>query len=572
MHILFKTLHYENFLGCGSSGITLNLNQYETTLITGKNGSGKSSWLDALCYVLFNKPNRAVTLPALVNSINGKKLIVEVEFSIGTINYKVRRGAKPALFEIFKDCELVPQPAANADYQNYLEHTVLGMDYKTFCQLVIISKANYTPFMKLSPAVRRDRIETFLDCTVFTTMADLNKKEVSESKLLIKDIETEYAIHKNKIDVQESYVKTLSDDNSRKIEENQSAISTAFSKISELEKEIESHQESVSTLSNTITDHPSVTAKLNKLSELSSKLKHNRQQLVTEISFFNNNDDCPTCKQTIDASFKSEIVTQKSDKQGTLDDALSQLATQIDEVNVRIKEIISVNAEITSLSNKIRDLNSEITTEQRFLIKLQKELTLATTEGSNLDTEKTKLREYAMSAMDIMNRKNDAMVERQYIDMCTKLLKDDAIKATVVGQFLPIINKLLAKYMDRLEFFVSFALDESFNESILSRDRDLFTYDLFSEGEKSKIDLALLFTWITITQLKNTVSTNILVFDETLDSGVDTDASALIVEILLTDFKNKNTMVISHYPTLYEDHFEKHTKFVKVGNYSTILD
>lgn len=570
MHIIFKTIHYENFLSSGSDGVTVNFIANKTTLITGRNGSGKSSWIDALCYAIFNKPLRAVNLPLLVNSINAKKMIVELEFSIGTNEYKIRRGAKPAVFEIFKNGDLIPQDAANGDYQAYLERNIIGLNYKTFIQLVVIGKSNYTPFMKMGAAARRDRIEDFLDLTVFSAMADLNKKQIAESKTVIKDIETEYAIHKNKIDVQESYVKTLSDDHTRKIEENQSAIATAFTKIDALEKEISAHNAEIEKYAETIQDKASVENKYETLEDLISKLKTNYRQLVSELKFFDENDNCPTCKQPISEHFTNEICAEKTSKKDELTVALEKMDTKYRELEYRLTVIAQVQFNIREIESKIRDLNSEISTEQRYLTKLQRELSETSTVGSNLDAEKAKLRDFASAAIEIINRKSEALTEQQYVTMCQKLLKDDAIKATVVKQFVPIINKLLSIFLDKLEFFVSFALDESFNETILSRDRDMFTYELFSIGEQSRIDLALLFTWITITGLKSTVSTNLLVVDEMFDNGVDTETSSIIVDILQDEFPDKNIFVISHYPNLYE-RLENHIKFEKRGNYSVML-
>jgi DNA repair exonuclease SbcCD ATPase subunit len=571
MHIIFKTITYQNFLSTGSNGVTIQLNQNPTTLITGKNGAGKSSWVDALCYALFNKPHREVNLPALVNSVNGKKMLVELEFSIGTHEFKIRRGAKPSVFEIFKNGELIPQDAANGDYQKYLESQILGMNHKTFCQLVIIGKASYTPFMKLSSAVRRDKIEDFLDIRIFSNMAEIIKEDVSSSKQLITGIESEYTIHKNKIDVQQSYINTLSADHTKKTEETQLQISSIFTKIKELEAEVEIQQKAVAELLPTVADHKSVSEKSTKMNELKYKLSTNEKSLLTELAFFENNNDCPTCKQHIDNEFKSEIVIQKSDKKDELEKALVSLNTQVSTVAERIKDIELVNREITKINNEIRDLQGSITSEQRYLQKLQKELTEAAQSDSNLDVERDKLKQYAITAMNIIERKNVLMTDRQYIDLCVKLLKDTAIKAEVVAQYLPIINKLIAKYLEKLEFFTTFDLDTSFNESILSRDRDLFSYNLFSIGEQSKIDLSLLFTWITITTLKNTVSTNIIVFDEMLDSGLDSDSSSLVMDILLEDFGNRNIVIISHYPDLYTDKVKQHIKFAKVGNYSEIV-
>lgn len=570
MRLIFEKLRYCNFLSAGSGGVEISLNQIPTTLITGRNGSGKSSFIDALCYVLFNSSHRGVTLPSLINSINKKKMLVEVEFTIGTKKYLVRRGAKPSVFEIHVDGEQLQAEAANNDFQKYLETAILGMNFKTFCQLVIIGKASYVPFMKLSKATRLDKIEDFLDLRILTAMAEQVKSAIAVSKQTIKDIETELAIQKNKIDLQESLIKTLHDDNQRKIAENQSTIDGLLAKIETAQKYKSELEERQKGLLDQIADRSSVKESRQKWVDLNSKLKLNKNQLGQDLLFFKDNCECPTCTQVIEEDFKEKIVSEKQLKFNELDGAIDKMALKIGELDERLEEIHGVTVNIESYRFDIQELQSEINSDSRYVQKLQNEIAEWSSSNGSVEIEKEKLRQYGAEALKISEKKLEALEERQYLDTCAALLKDNGIKAEVVEKYLPIINKLVAKYLDELEFFTTFELDSSFSESIKSRDRDEFTYSSFSQGEQAKIDMALLFTFIKITQIKNTVSCNILVFDETLDGSLDTITSSLIVDIVKNDLVGKNVYVITHYPHLYEDAFDNQLSFAKQGNYSVI--
>lgn len=570
MKITFGKLRYFNFLSAGSGGIEIDLDSTQFTLITGKNGAGKSSAIDAITYVLFNKAYRDINLPLLVNTINGKKSLVEQEFTIGSTHYLVRRGAKPAVFEIHVNGVELHQDAANGDFQKYLEQNILGMNFKTFCQLVIIGKASYVPFMKLNKAARIERISDFLDILIFGKMSELAKQEVTASKQRLKDIETDYTLTKNKIDVQNSLVENLHVRHQKKITDNKTAIAELQDKIGTVEGNIQTLQNSIDALSEDISDFSDKSDKKEKLQELDRKLKFQKKTLVTEIEFFTDNCECPSCHQEISQDYGQEILDARILKKDELETALAKMGKTIQSVDARLDEIRGVTQQITKLNASIRDMQSEITADQRYIAKLLTELETASDDEEAIQVEREKLKDYAKSALEVSEKKHKELDEKAYLDMCVTLLKNDGIKTAVIREYLPILNKLIAKFLHQLDFFLTFELDESFDEVIRSRDRDSFTYNSFSQGEQCKLDLSLLFTFITVTQIKNTVSVNFCVFDEMLDSGLDQESSGMVMEIFKEHFPHKQIVIISHYPHLYEEYCERHIQFTKVGNYSAM--
>lgn len=569
--ILFREVRYKNILATGSPFTTIRLDAAQTTLMTGKNGSGKSTMIEAITFALFNKAYRNITKPALLNTINNKALLVEIDFDIGPKSYKIVRGIKPAVFEIWIDGEQ-RNSVPGVDDQKFLEEVILGMNYKTFVQTVIIGNATYTPFMQLSTPARRDIVEDLLDIRIYGLMTDILKKKVSESKQRIKDIEDELRVQTSKIDVQKSYIQTLHDDRARKVEEARTKIAASQQLIDETNEQLGDLVEARDVLMDKAEDKTGAAEKMAKLKPLASKLVENVQKLREEITFFQEHDDCPVCKQMINDEFKASAITEREGRVFTMKDGSLKLREQIDATQVRLTEITELNREIRTMDQSIADLVSKVRVEQRVVDRLNAEINAEQAATGNVEEETDKLKKLAGEAVKLSESKTTETESKFYLDLQALMLKDTGIKANVIKQYVPIINKLINKYLTGLDFFASFNLDENFEECIKSRNRDVLQYESFSEGEKLKIDLSVLFTWITIAKMKNTVSTNLLIFDEVTDSGLDTDSSGLIVNILKDLGKSAHVFVISHHPELYADKFDRHLKFQKVNNYSILLD
>jgi DNA repair exonuclease SbcCD ATPase subunit len=569
--IFFREVRYCNILASGSPFTTIRLDAASTTLMTGKNGSGKSTMIEAITFALFNKAYRNVTKPALVNTINNKALLVEIDFDIGNKKYTVKRGIKPAVFEILIDGSprlTVP----GVDDQKFLEEVILGMNYKTFVQTVIIGNATYTPFMQLTTPARRDIVEDLLDIRIYGLMTDILKKKVSESKQRIKDIEDELRVQTSKIDVQKSYIQTLHDDRARKVEEARAKVDASQRLIETANNDMAVFIEHRDSLSEKAEDKTGAADRMAKLKPLCQKLIDNVSKLREEIAFFQEHDDCPVCKQMINDEFKASAVAERESRVFTMKDGGLKLREQIDAAQERLEEISDLNRDIRKLDQDIAECVSKIRVEQRVIDRLNAEINQEQAATGNVEEETTKLKKLAGEAVKLSESKTVETESKFYLDLQTLMLKDTGIKANVIKQYVPIINKLINKYLTGLDFFASFNLNENFEECIKSRNRDVLQYESFSEGEKLKIDLSILFTWITIAKMKNTVSTNLLIFDEVTDSGLDTDSSGLIVGLLKDLGKSACVFVISHHPELYVDKFDRHLKFQKVNNYSILLD
>lgn len=569
--IKFRTCRYKNILASGNVFTEVRLDAAPTTLMTGKNGSGKSTLIEAITFALFNKPYRKITKPLLVNTINNKALVCEVEFDIGNKSYKIVRGIKPAVFEIWIDGEL-RNSVPGVDDQTYLEEVILQMNYKTFVQICIIGNATYTPFMQLSTPNRRDIVEDLLDIRIYGMMTELLKKKVSESKQRIKDLEGELSIQSSKIDVQKSYIKNLHDDRAAKVEE-------ARTKIAESLVLIEQAQDRIASLTSQrdeqaaliVEDIESTQARLEKMKPVHFKMRDSIKRLAEEVEFFNEHDDCPVCKQMINSEFKAEAIGTKQAKHTELTNGIEKIEAMIDDLNRRISEFRAINQKVSQFDRLISETQGKIDVEQRVITRLQAEVNAEQKVGGNLEDEQVKLKTLAQGAIAINDEKVSEQESGLYLTAQAMMLKDTGIKAKVIKQYVPIINKLINKYLTGLDFFASFILDENFGESIKARNRDALMYESFSEGEKLKIDLSILFTWVTIAKMKNTVSTNLLMLDEVSDSGLDSTSSALIVGILKEFSKDAHVFVISHHPELYLDHFDRHLQFEKINNYSVLV-
>ena len=569
--IRFKTIKWRNFLSTGAQFTEVKLDHSSTTLIVGENGSGKSTILDALCFVLFNKPFRNINKPQLVNTINQKNMEVQVEFSIGKKDYRVVRGSKPGVFEIHVDGQLINQDAASKDYQKLLEESILKLNYKSFTQIVILGSASFTPFMQLPLGHRREIIEDILDIQIFTVMNSVLKEKLQENKTAITDIETQLEVAKQKIKLQQDYIKTLENDKTKRVNDIESIITTTNIEISEYKIKTDNLKSEIDLLEKQISDEDDSGNKYYKLNELHKKLKNRISEAKEEIEFYSNHDNCPTCSQEISADIKQDHIVKYNNKINEINDAISDLTKQIESIQNRLDEISEVKKNISNLTNDSIRFNQSIIACQNYIQKLQKELEDTNLNTGNISDEKNKLKVLAKDAMGLAETKSGYTQEKHYLDIVGILLKDSGIKTKIIKQYLPVINKLVNKYLAAMDFFCHFELDETFNEVIKSRHRDEFSYASFSEGEKQRIDLALLFTWRTIAKMKNCASTNLLLLDEVFDSSLDANGTDYVMNLLNTLGEETNVFVISHKGDLLFDKFRSVIKFEKQQNFSRIV-
>lgn len=569
MAINFKAVRWKNFLSTGSQFTEVLLNKSQTTLIIGENGSGKSTILDALCYALFNKPFRNINKPQLLNAINQKNCVVEVEFDIGKKQYKIVRGIKPNTFEIYLNDQLINQDAASRDYQKYLEDHVLKLNYKSFTQIVILGSASFTPFMQLSSAARREIIEDLLDIKVFSLMNDVLKDKYSSAKGRISEIETAIEISKNKAEVQQEFIQKLENDKEKRAKDTEQLINDAGNEIQRLTNILDGKVNEKEKLQDSIADEKATKLSSKQLESLYSKLSDRRNKLQDEIGFYHSNETCPTCNQELQTSFKNEKIDQLHKKLHELDDAITELSNKIRDNDRRVEEITTIKDAIGDIVSDMSDLNSKITAEQNYVKKLIKELKEQSTDVANIDEEKQKLKDIAKEVIKLNEEKALLLDEKHYLDVASILLKDTGIKTKIIKQYLPVMNRVINKYLQAMDFFTSFELDESFNETIKSRHRDEFSYASFSEGEKQRIDLALMMAWRSIAKMKNSTNTNLLILDEVFDSSLDTNGADLLYQILDTMDSKSNVFVISHRDALF-DKFRSVIKFEKHNNFSQI--
>ena len=569
--ILFKKVRWKNLLSTGNIFTEIDLTKYNSTLIVGTNGSGKSTILDAISFALYNKPFRKINKPQLINSINGKDLVVEFEFVVGSNYYKIVRGIKPNRFEIYKNDILLNQDADSKDYQEVVEKQIIKMNHRTFSQVVVLGSSTYVPFMQLAAAARREVIEDLLDLQVFTTMNTLLKSKISVNQDSIKQAKYDSDLIDEKINIQNSYIDSLNKDVQNKVDEN-------VEKIQQTQDEINVCNVDVTTKSNTIDDKLKQTANIDKLTKrmeksviLKEKTIDRISKLNKEIKFFHDNDDCPTCKQGIQHEFKSEAITTK---QTQLDEIQQNLTLLEQDYNTTVTEISKINViqkEIQLIQQEVTRLQTEITSKKKFIKYLQDEIDALGSNTANVDAEKQKLKDLKKLKQDAEDKKQKLLEDYEILQAASALLKDGGIKTRILRQYIPIINKLINKYLAAMDFFVQFEIDEQFNETIKSRFRDEFSYNSFSEGEKMRINLAVLFTWRAIAKMRNSAATNLLIMDEVFDSSLDSNGTDEFLKIIQTLTADTNTFIISHKTDQLFDKFHNVIKFEKTKNFSRII-
>ena len=568
--ILFKTIRWQNMLSTGNQFTEVALDRSKSTLIVGENGAGKSTILDALSFALYGKPFRNINKPQLVNSMTQKNLVVECEFMVGSKHFCVKRGIKPQIFEIYQNGEMINQNSSARDYQEYLEKSILKLSFKSFGQIVILGSANYLPFMQLPAHARREVIEDLLDIQIFTTMNNLLKEKIATNKAAISDADYQINLIDNKIELTNKHINSLKTNNDHLIKQKQELIDELMGEILLTEMALTRENNNLDGRLSLIADSDKVNSKRTKLIELESQLETKIRSLKKEITFYHDNDSCPTCRQGIDHDFKNETISEREVKQNEVTDALSKIETEINAINDRVNEITEINKEITAINTKISELNSDIRSWNNSIRTIQTEIDGLEKNTAIIDESRDDL-DLLNSQLGIQQKhKEDLANERSVIEVAGVLLKDSGIKTRIIKQYVPIMNKLINKYLAAMDFFVQFELDENFNETIRSRYRDDFSYASFSEGEKMRIDLSLMFTWRAIAKLRNSASTNLLIMDEVFDSSLDVGGTEEFLKILEGLTGDTNTFVISHKGDQLYDKFHSVVKFEKHANFSRI--
>lgn len=570
MALRFKCIRWKNFLATGNAFTEIDFQAAETTLIIGENGAGKSTLLDALAFVAFGVPFRKINKPQLTNSINLKNCVVELEFASGNKEYKIIRGMRPGIFEIFEDGVLLNQDAAARDYQLYLEESILKLNYKTFTQIVILGSASYKPFMQLTLGQRREIIEDLLDIQIFTVMNAVLKEKLGDTKDALVKAEYDLKLGISKTKMQEQYLKTLNNDRLVRADKIDARIKETQALIGPLQDEIAYQQPLVDAAEAGITDLDATIAEERKLSRELADVLAQSKTLSREIQFYEANDTCPTCKQGIEDHFKHDTVAEKQEQFDLLGKQEVALGLKLKIIAGRQKHIAEIQREVRKINAKINDAAQAIAGHERFIQTLILEKHSLTEKVGNLQDEKDKLKTMAQEVVGLGKKRAELNEEKQYYEMAAALLKDSGIKTKIIRKFIPVINKLVNKYLQAMDFFVQFTLDEEFNETIKSRHRDSFSYHSFSEGEKQRIDLALLFTWRAIAKLKKSDHTNLLILDEIFDSSLDAAGMEYVMTLLNLLSEDTHVMVISHKPEALVDKFARTLKFVRKQNYSVL--
>ena len=567
--IKFKTVRWKNLLSTGNTFTEIELTRNPSTLIIGENGSGKSTILDALCFGLFGKPFRTINKPQLINSINGSGLLVEVEFTVGSRNYKVVRGVKPNVFEIYNNNKPLNQEANVRDYQKILEQQILKLNYQSFTQVVILGSSTFIPFMQLKARHRREVVEEILDIQIFSLMNMLLKIKLKDLQEELVSTDNRYELTTEKISLQENYIDDLKKNKDKLINTKKESIENNTNVIQSRTSEREELEKANATFLEQIKDQQQIEQKETKLKDFRATLAEKHKSHSSMLDFFDNNADCPTCQQHIDEMFKEEMTSQQKQEVKKYQTGMDKMKSELTSTKQRLKEIKEVADKIRDNQLSIAQLNTSIVELEKFNTKLETEIESFNGGGvSKTDTDKLKNLKEEHKKID--GERQSAKEERNYVEAAKIMLQDTGIKTKIIKQYLPIMNKLINKYLTSMEFYVNFTLNENFEETIKSRYRDEFTYASFSEGEKMRIDLALLFTWRAIAKMKNSTNTNLLMLDEIFDSSLDNTGTDEFLKILNT-LAGENVFVISHKQDVLVDKFRSTIKFEKVKNFSHVV-
>ncbi len=568
--IEFKYVRWKNFLSTGNQFIEIELDRNPTTLIIGENGAGKSTVLDALCFGLFGKPFRGINKPQLLNSVNNAGCVVEVEFKIGTKKIKVIRGIKPNIFEIYINKKMYNQDASMRDYQRYLEQQILKLNYRSFTQVVILGSSTFIPFMQLKARHRREVVEEILDIQIFSLMNMLLKLKLKNIADSIRDIDYQLNLAGEKIVLQEQYINDVKKNKNKFIKEKTKLITDNEKEILARNSGIEEITQDNDNLLSQISDNEKIKNNYNKFKDIKSTLTEKHKAHSNVVGFFEDNDDCPTCQQHIDELFKKEMIFEKQKDITKLSTGLKELEEELEKLQERQEEISEIADKIRENEVQIAKDHSSVTQLEKFNATLHTEIAQFQT-GDVGKSDYKKLKKLKKDLSTTEKHKLKLREDLTYSEAARSMLQDTGIKTKIIKQYLPIMNKLINTYLTSMEFYVNFTLNENFEETIKSRYRDEFTYDSFSEGEKMRIDLALLFTWRAIAKMKNSTNTNLLMLDEIFDSSLDSTGTDEFLKILNT-LSDENIFVISHKQDVLADKFRSTIKFQKLKNFSHIAE
>ena len=565
--ITFKKITWSNFLSTGQHPTTVNLDKNQTTLIIGSNGAGKSTILDALTFVLYGKSFRKINKSQLINSTNEKECLVEIEFDVNSIHWKIQRGIKPNIFKIYRNDEELDQSASAIDQQKWLEQNVLKMNYKSFTQIVILGSSTFVPFMQLPTSSRREVVEDLLDIKIFSSMNDVIKGKIRSIREEVKTLELKKESLKDKVDMQKDFIHKIESQSKEDIDSKLSKITNLNDEVEKCFSQSMEKEDVLSTLKKQLKEFENAQERLREYGNIKGKLSQRIQTIVKEHKFFTENTVCPTCNQDIEELFRVNRISDSQSKAEELREGFEKLQSAIKNEELRESQFKSLSTQISEILNDISSFNVQITGFQRQIRGLESEIQTITSQIENRNTEHEKLE----TLREKLDKTYDELVKRKeniiYHDFIYSLLKDGGVKAKIIKKYLPLINQQVNKYLQMMDFYINFKLDEEFNETVESPIHEDFSYASFSEGEKMRIDLSLLFTWREIARVKNSVNTNLLIMDEVFDSSLDGFGTDEFLKIIRYIIKDANIFVISH-KTGMEDKFDEVVKFEKHKGFS----
>jgi DNA repair exonuclease SbcCD ATPase subunit len=567
--ILFKRISYKNFLSTGNQPIEVALDMSQTTLVVGTNGTGKSTLLDALCFVLFNRPFRIIKKEQMVNTINGGDCVVECEFDVGTKNYIIRRGIKPNLFEIFCDGKLINQDASNIDYQKYLETNIMKLNYRSFIQVVLLGSSSYEPFMKMKPRYRREVVEEILDIRVFGLMDLILRSQQSDLQKKLTEVRHQCELIKTKYETEAKYLKTLETKGSDNQKAQQNKLEENNKNRLEYETKLQELNEQIAVSQNELSGQDVAQKKVKELEKYETKIEQNLDTHKKTLKFFKENDTCPVCTQSIDKTFKEEKCNHETTTISKLESGLSQLVEELTKQEEKLTSFGKVSNKIQDMNVNLAKITASLESLKKHSDQIQQEISISETRDVDIESIKQSLSDMSADLGVADANLTDVQEEKDYVDILREILNDKGAKAQIIRKYVPIMNALINKYLQSMDFYISFNLDEEFNETVKSRFRDTFNYNNFSEGEKMRIDLALLFTWRDIARMKNSTNTNLLILDEIFDSSLDGQGTDDFFKIIKT-LEKENIFIISHKGDILFDKFTNIIKFEKHQNFTQL--
>ena len=567
--ILFKRISYKNFLSTGNQPIEIDLSISQTTLVIGTNGSGKSTLLDALCFVLFNRPFRIIKKEQMVNTINNGDCLVEVEFDVGTKNYIVRRGIKPNIFEIFCNGVMLNQDASSVDYQKYLETNIMKLNYRSFIQVVLLGSSSYEPFMKMKPRYRREVVEEILDIRVFGLMDLILRSQQSDLQKKLTEVRHQCELIKTKYETEAKYLKTLEAKGSDNQRAQQNKLEENNKNRLEYETKLQKLNEQIAVSQNELSGQDVAQKKVKELEKYETKIEQNLDTHKKTLKFFKENDTCPVCTQSIDKTFKEEKCNHETTTISKLESGLSQLVEELTKQEEKLTAFGKVSNKIQDMNVNLAKITASLESLKKHSDQIQQEISISENRDVDIESIKQSLSDMSADLGVADANLTDVQEEKDYVDVLREILNDKGAKAQIIRKYVPIMNALINKYLQSMDFYISFNLDEEFNETVKSRFRDTFNYNNFSEGEKMRIDLALLFTWRDIARMKNSTNTNLLILDEIFDSSLDGQGTDDFFKIIKT-LEKENIFIISHKGDILFDKFTNIIKFEKHQNFTQL--